>query len=92
MTDYEARVMLGGRLASNLARTDGAGKFVLRLQRSLAAQAPGPLAVELAPVDGGQPRPSLLVEVPAGQTDPGEPAAAAPSGRGGGDRAGARTS
>jgi hypothetical protein len=68
VTDYEARVTLGGRLASNLARTDGAGKFVLRLQRSLAAQSPGPLAVELAPVDGGQPRPSLLVEVPAGQT------------------------
>jgi hypothetical protein len=67
VADYEARVVLSGRLASNLARTDAAGKFVLRVQRSLAAQAPGPLVVELAPADGGQPRPSLLVEVAAGQ-------------------------
>ena len=67
ISDYDARVVLGGRLASNLARTDAAGKFVLRVQRSLAAQVPGPLAVELAPADGGPPRPTLLVEVPPGQ-------------------------
>jgi hypothetical protein len=67
VNDYDARVVLGGRLASNLARTDAAGKFVLRIQRSLAAQSPGPLPVELAPAEGGMPRPSLLVDVPAGQ-------------------------
>ena len=90
VADYEARVVLSGRLASNLARTDAAGKFVLRVQRSLAAQAPGPLVVELAPADGGQPRPSLLVEVRGGTAQPRDPATARVSGGGAGDHPGVR--
>jgi hypothetical protein len=66
LAEYEARVLLDERLASNLARTDASGRFLLRMQLSTAMRASG-LRLELAPADSTAPLPSLVVSVPAVQ-------------------------
>jgi hypothetical protein len=65
--EYEARVLLGERLASNLARTDAGGHFLVRMQLSAAMRVAGALRLELAAADSGGAHPNLVVAVPGGQ-------------------------
>jgi hypothetical protein len=58
---YQARARIGDRLVSNVAVTDEAGRFVVRMQRSALPPDGAGLLVELSPADDTVALPSLVV-------------------------------
>jgi hypothetical protein len=65
---YDARVFVRDRLVSNVARTDAAGKLLLRVQRSVAQEA-AEMRLELGPTDRAQALATVAARIGPGQTN-----------------------
>jgi hypothetical protein len=65
---YDGRLFIRDRLISNIARTDPAGKLLLRVQKSVAQGAPE-MRLELGPADRAQPVATVAARIAPGQTN-----------------------
>jgi hypothetical protein len=65
---YDGRLFVRDRLVSNVARTDPAGKLLLRVQRSVA-QAAAEMRLELGPADRAQAFATVAARIAPGQTN-----------------------
>ncbi len=64
---YDGRLFVKDRLVSNVARTDPAGKLLLRVQRSVA-QGAAEMRLELGPADRAQELATVAARIAPGQT------------------------
>jgi hypothetical protein len=65
---YDGRLFIRDRLVSNVARTDPAGKLLLRVQKSVA-QGAAEMRLELGPADRAQALATVAARIAQGQTN-----------------------